>query len=140
MPSVDRTTTFNASIEDVFAVLKDFRSYPEFVDGVESIEVLEESDTKVRAAYVVNMIKKINYVLDISLDEPNSVTWKLESSDFFKKNDGHWYLKKISDDETEVTYGLDIEFKGLAPKMIVNKLVKTSLPSMMKAFQERSEA
>ncbi len=140
MPSVDRTATFNASIENIFSVLKDFRSYPEFVEGVEAIEILEESATNVRAEYSVNMVKEFKYILNISLNEPNSVSWELESGDLFKKNNGHWNLKKISDNKTEVTYGLEVEFKGFAPKMIVNKLVKTNLPSMMKSFQERAEA
>lgn len=139
MPAVERTATFKAPIQKVFDVIKDFRSYPDFVDGVSGIEVLEESESGIKAEYSLNMIKEFKYVIDVSFNEPNSVSWELSSGDLFKKNNGKWELKSLSEKETEVTYSLDVEFKMFAPKMIVNKLVKTNLPLMMKAFQKRAE-
>lgn len=139
MPIVDRTAIFEASIETIFNVLKDFRSYPEYVEGVDNIEILEETKTHIKAEYSINMVKKFKYVINVTLEAPHSISWKLESGDLFKKNDGRWNLKKISENQTEVTYGLDVEFKMLAPKMIVNKLVKSNLPLMMKSFKERAE-
>ncbi len=139
MPAVERTETFNVSIEKFYEAITDFENYPDFVEGVEDLKILKRTKKKVKAEYKVNMLKETTYVIEISLDEPNGISWKLVSGDLFKVNNGYWELEEISAKKTEVTYGLEVEFKIFAPKMIVNKLVKTSLPTMMKSFHKRAK-
>ncbi len=139
MPAVERTETFNASIEQVFEAISDFESYPEFVDGVEEVKILKKTKKKMKVKYKVNMIKETEYTVEVKLDEPNSISWKLVEGKLFKKNSGYWEFEEISAKKTEVTYGLDIEFNIFAPKMVVNKLIKTSLPLMMKSFHKHAK-
>ncbi|MCB9091574.1 MAG: SRPBCC family protein [Halobacteriovoraceae bacterium] len=139
MPAVEKTETFNAPIEKIFAAIEDFGSYHEYVDGVEKIDVLEKSETAIKAEYFLNLIKEFRYIINVKLDRPTHVEWSLESGDLFKKNNGYWDLEKIDENTTRVTYGLDVEFKMFAPKMIVNKLVKSNLPQMMEAFHKRAK-
>lgn len=139
MPAVNTEDTFNASIENVFEVIKNFSDYPDFVDGVEEIEILSETKNSIKAKYTLNLIKRFQYTINVKLDEPNGLSWTFDSGDLFKKNDGFWKLEKLDDNTTKATYGLDVELKMFAPKMMVNKLVKTNLPIMMKAFKKRSE-
>jgi len=140
VPAVERVETFKAPIESVYEAIIDFESYPDFVDGVEEIKILKKTKKKLKVQYTVNMIKVATYVIEVTLDEPNGISWKLVSGDFFKKNSGYWALEEISAKKTEVTYGLDVEFKIFAPKMVVNKLVKTSLPLMMKSFHKKAKS
>ena len=139
MPAVNKTEIFEAPIENIFKVIKDFEAYPDFVDGVSKVTILEETKTTIKAKYSLNMIKSFEYIVNVKLKSPTEVSWTLDSGDLFKKNNGSWTLKKIDDHKTEVTYGLDVDFKVFAPKMIVNKLVKTSLPQMMKSFHKKAK-
>jgi ribosome-associated toxin RatA of RatAB toxin-antitoxin module len=138
MAKVSRTETWDCPIERIYDVLIDYNSYKEFVDGVSAVEVHESSEQGARVTLSLNLIKKFSYTIKLVHDRPQKVSWSLESGDLFKKNDGQWDLKKISDDQTEVTYSLDVDVKGLfVPKSIVSKLTSNNLPAMMKSYHDR---
>jgi ribosome-associated toxin RatA of RatAB toxin-antitoxin module len=139
MPKVSRTEIFDVSKENFYAVLENYDAYPEFVDGVSGIKVLEKSETEARVEYSVNLIKKFLYILKMKQEKPTHLSWNLESGNLFKKNSGAWYLKDLDDGKIEVTYELEVEFKGFAPKAIINKIVSSNLPAMMKAYYERAK-
>ncbi|WP_372653379.1 type II toxin-antitoxin system RatA family toxin [Halobacteriovorax sp.] len=138
MASVSRTETFDVEIEDLYNVIIDYSSYPDFVDGVSSINVLEQTESGARVEYGLNLIKKFKYILSLSHQKPNSVSWEFESGDLFKKNNGSWELVDLGNGQTEVTYSLDVDVKGFVPKSIISKLTDSSLPAMMKSYRERA--
>ncbi len=139
MAVVTRTEIYDVGIQEFYSVIIDYDSYPEFVDGVDGIEILEQDDDGARVKYSLNLIKKFSYILKLEHSKPNGISWALESGDLFKKNIGSWSLKDLGKGKTEVTYSVDLEFKGLAPKPIVNRLINHNLPAMMKSYFERAQ-
>lgn len=138
MAKVSRTETWDCPVERIYEVLIDYNSYKDFVDGVSAVDVHESNEEGARVTLSLNLIKKFSYTIKLTHQRPNTVSWTLESGDLFKQNDGRWDLKKISDDQTEVTYSLDVDIKGMfVPKSIVNKLTSNNLPAMMKAYHDR---
>ena len=137
MPQAKRTETVSCKAEDLYNVIVDYEQYPDFVDGVSDIEVLECDESGARVQYSLNLIKKFKYILKLTHDRPQKVSWELESGDLFKRNNGSWTLNSIDDGNTEVTYEIDVDFKGFAPKMVINKLVENNLPAMMNSYFER---
>lgn len=137
-----------AEFRDVLSVVKDrlyttitqYEKYPSFVDGCKSVSVDRKSPSRVRVTYHVNLMsQELHYVLDHQEDsESGRVEWSLVESNFFKKNTGKWELKTLSGGKTEVCYSLDVEFKIPVPGFILNKLVKGSLPSMVKSFEKQA--
>ena len=140
MPLVERTEVFDVDIETFYSVIIDYAAYPEFVDGVSGIEILNQDENEAEVEYSLNLIKTFSYILHLKHERPNTVEWNLKSGDIFKSNKGSWTLKDLGDGKTEVTYSLDVVFKGFAPKMIVNKLVSSNLPSMMKSYYKRAKS
>lgn len=138
MPKVSKTEVFDIDIESFYNVLTDYSSYPEFVDGVSEISVLKSNKSGAEVEYYLNLIKKFKYILSLKHEPNKKISWELKSGDLFKKNRGSWELKDL-DGKTEVTYSLEVEFKGFAPKMVVNKLVSNNLPSMMKSYYDRAK-
>lgn len=138
MAKVERIEIFDVDINDLYKVIIDYESYPEFVPGVSEIEIVKFSKTKAEIAYIVNMMKKFEYTLSMKQKSPKEVSWEMKSGDLFKKNSGYWKLKDLGDGETEVTYCLDVEFKFSVPKLIANKMVKTNMPATMEAFVDRA--
>lgn len=139
MAAVSKTQTFQAPIENIYNVIVDYESYPDFMEGVSNIEVLDQDEDGATVEYHLNIIKTFKYTLRLTHDRPNSVSWEFESGDMFKKNNGSWELVDNGDGTTEVTYTLDTKFKGLVPSMITDKLTETSLPAMMAAVEERAK-
>lgn len=138
MPGVSQTIIFDSPIESVFGVIIDYAKYPDFVDGVDGIEILESDESGARVQYSLNLIKKFTYIIKLTHERPNRVSWSFESGDIFKKNEGSWTLTKIDDNNTEVCYELDLDVKVFAPKMIVKKLTEKSLPTMLDSYKERA--
>lgn len=140
MPAANRKEIFEAPIENVYKVITDYASYPDFVDGVQDVKVIEQDEKGAVVEYSLNMIKKFTYRLKMKHEAPNKITWEFESGDIFKKNRGHWKLKDLGDGKTEVDYEVELEVKVFAPNAIINKLATKSLPSMLESYHKRAKS
>lgn len=138
MTPVNKTEIFNAPIEKVYAVLKDYESYPEYMDGVKNVKVVSSSGDSSVVEYDISIIKKFNYQLNITATENSKIEWTFKSGDIFSKNSGSWNLKDLGDGKTEVNYLVEVEFKVKVPGMISRKLVSSNLPSLMKSVEKRA--
>jgi coenzyme Q-binding protein COQ10 len=141
MAGAKHTTTFKVPLDALWEVITDYENYPEFVEGLESLEITKREGKNVYADYVVSMFgKKVKYSLKHTESPKKSLKWTMTEGEFFKSNDGGWDLKEIGDGETEATYSVDVGFPLLVPKSIVNTLTGTQLPTMMKAFETRAKS
>ncbi|MCO4754047.1 MAG: SRPBCC family protein [Bacteriovoracaceae bacterium] len=139
MAEASKTEVFDVDMEKIFKVLSDLESYPDFMTGVERVEVIERSGDEVKARYDLNLIKKFSYTLNHKLEAPNRISWTLDSGDLLSKSDGSWDLKDVGNGKTEVTYSINVDFKVKVPGLISKKLVSSNLPSMMKAVKEKAK-
>ena len=139
MPQVSRTKTFPFSPPSIFQVISDVELYPEFVAGMDKIVILEQDKkhNTMKVEYYINIVKNFRYTILMKLEPDKCISWEFLSGDLFKKNSGRWDFRSILENETEVVYSLDVEFKLFAPSFIVDKLVSQSLPQMMNAFEAR---
>ncbi len=128
------------SKEHLFKSITDYENYPSFVDGCTSVVVKRTSDKTATVTYNINMMKEISYTLNHTEDlEKGEITWELVSSDFLKKNSGRWELKASGANQVDVFYEIEIDFKFPVPGLILNRLVKGSLPSMIKGFEKHAK-
>jgi ribosome-associated toxin RatA of RatAB toxin-antitoxin module len=128
-----------APIQSVFDVISDFEAYPEFLPETQKVVVDKKSAKHLQVTFTISLIRKITYTLDIKLDPHHGLSWKLVKGDMMKKNSGHWKLTEVKKDLTKAIYEIDMDFGGMVPKAITNKLVGTNLPGMMKQFRDRVE-
>ena len=140
MAKAERTEVFEVPIEKFFQAIVDYKSYPQFADGVKSIEVLKQAGDTAEVKFNLNIVKEITYTLKLTSKKNESVDWSLVSGDMMKKNNGGWKLKDLGQGKTEVTYHLEVELKGFFPGlgMIEKTMVNTNLPMNMKAFAKRA--
>lgn len=138
MASAKTTEIFNFSAQQIFDVIKDFESYSDFLSEVKDSKIVEDlGPNKKIVELSVSMIKDFSYQIVATLDEAKSVKWVFHSGDVFKSNSGSWVLKPISENQTEVTYEVEADFKIFVPSMIAKKMIAVSLPNMMKTYKER---
>lgn len=140
MARAERTEVFEVPVTKMYQAIIDYKTYPEFVDGVESVDIADQSKDGATVTMNLNLIKKISYKIKLSHQENKEVSWSLVSGDIMKVNNGRWSLKDLGNGKTEVTYSLEVELKGFLPGlgMIEKTLVSTNLPTAMKSFAKRA--
>lgn len=140
MATLTKTETYPVPVEKFYQVITDYQSYPEYMDGVDGVRILEESEQGALVEYSLHIVKKFTYQLHLSHSPPHRIAWVLHSGDLFKKNSGYWHLEGIGEGQTRVTYSVDIDFKLMVPKIIINKVIKNNLPGLFANVYHRAEA
>ena len=139
MTEVSRSIVIDAPREEVFDVVTDFESYPEFLPEMKEVNLEKGSAKEAVTSFKLQLLKTIKYRLKLKLTRPSSVSWTLLDGEMMKKNTGSWKLKKLSAKKTEAKYSIDIELGGFVPKAVTDRLVSGSLPAMLENFKKRIE-
>ena len=139
MAKAELTEIMDVKLGDLFDTITRYEDYPQFVTGCRKVEVERPAAGQAKVKYHVSMMKDLWYLLEHHEDRAaGTLTWKLIQSDTLTANQGKWTLKELSPGKTSVTYSIDIEFNVPVPGFILSKLVKGSLPSMMKSFADQT--
>ena len=129
---------FNGTPQQVFAGIKNFAEYPNYLPGVTAIGVLPAvvpgSICQVR--YELKIIKTFYYTLNMFEEQPRKLWWTLDSSNIMKKSNGYWELSGRGQGQTAAVYSLDVAFKGLVPQAVIDQVTKANLPSLMSGMQK----
>lgn len=140
MAQAELKETLNVDYDKLFATIVNYEDYPEFVAGCSEAHVESREPGKARVKYLVNLMKEVSYTLDLIEDKAKGIVeWSLVKSDFMSKNSGRWELRKLGPGKTEATYSLELDLKFPVPGFVMNKLVKGSLPTMLRNFEKRAQ-
>jgi carbon monoxide dehydrogenase subunit G len=119
------TAEIEAPLDQVWAVVEDVESAPEWQGGLNGIEVLErdgdglpvlcetQSDAKVRT---VKSIVRFRY------DGPTRLSWTQEKGEL-KSVEGSWELEDLGDGRTRATYSIETELGRMLGMVIRGPLV-----------------
>jgi len=140
MPGATRAVVINTPVEKVFAVIKDYERYPEFLPEVKSTRISNRQGDEVDVQYEVDVLKKIRYTLRLKEEPPSRISWTFVEGELMRDNRGHWLLEDLGGGKTRATYNIEMKLGLLVPKSIVNVLVDSSLPKMLEAFKKRAES
>jgi uncharacterized protein YndB with AHSA1/START domain len=99
----------DAPLEEVWAVVEDVLSAPEWQGGLVAIEALER-DSEGRPTLVESendiKVRHVKTEVRFSYDPPTRLSWTQEKGDL-KSVDGSWILEDLGDGRTSATYTLD---------------------------------
>ena len=130
--SIDKDQFFDAVVK--------YEDYPQFVKSCKKTEVERKAPGHSRVKYSVDLMRELYYILDHHEDrEKGVITWKLIESDLLKANQGTWNITSAGPGQTSVKYEIDIEFNIPVPGFILGKLIKGSLPGMLKDFEKKAK-
>lgn len=140
MPKAERQLIFDVPIDVLYGVIVDYSRYPEFLKEMEVVDVLERRENTLKIHYTINIIKRINYIIECE-EVPNQIVrWRLLKSRWLKKSDGSWLLKDLGDGRTHVTYTIEVIPKVIVPKKVANFLQNQMLNTTLEAFQKRAKS
>lgn len=143
MPYVEVTMPVEAQASDIYPILKDMEKYPDFMQDLVSVEVLERSADTTVTKWVSNVDGRIIRWTeqDIFDDARMHIAYRQIEGDL-KKFEGEWVLTPI-EGGTEIKLTVDFEFgipmiAGLL-NPILKKKVRINSENMLKAIKDRLE-
>jgi ribosome-associated toxin RatA of RatAB toxin-antitoxin module len=96
-------------IETLWDIVEDVATAPEWQDGLNEMNVLEEdAQGRVMRAESVSdaKVKTVRSIVRFTYEKPTRVSWVQEKGDL-KSVEGAWELEALGDGDTRVTYWLE---------------------------------
>jgi ribosome-associated toxin RatA of RatAB toxin-antitoxin module len=128
----------------VMAVIADIAAYPEWSDGMRSVEILTQYDDgrPADARFVVDAgAIKDTYELEYDwADDDSSVSWTLTNGGMLKAMDGSYELADNGDGTTTVRYQLAVDVSIPMIGLIKRKAEKVIVDTALRGLKERVES
>jgi ribosome-associated toxin RatA of RatAB toxin-antitoxin module len=139
----ESSIVINAPADRVMEVIANVLAYPEWSDGVQSVEILTTYED-LRPADVVFAVDagaiKDKYQLEYDWSDDNRVvTWTLTSGEVLKAMDGAYRLTENGDATTTVVYQLAVDVSIPMIGMIRRKAEKVIVDTALMGLKERVE-
>jgi len=139
----ESSIVINAPADRVMQVIADVLAYPEWSDGVRSVEILTTYED-LKPADVVFVVDagaiKDTYQLEYDwTDDNRTVTWTLTSGEMLKAMDGAYRLADNGDGTTTVVYQLAVDVSIPMIGMIRRKAEKVIVDTALKGLKARVE-
>jgi len=128
----------------IMGVISDLAAYPQWSDGISSVEVLSlyEEDSRpadARFSLASGPIKD-TYELEYDWDDDKSVSWTLTKAEMLTAMDGSYTLTENGDGTTTVHYQLAVDVKIPMIGMIKRKAERVIVDTALKGLKKRVES
>ncbi|SFU26939.1 type II toxin-antitoxin system RatA family toxin [Xenorhabdus koppenhoeferi] len=138
MPQINRSALVPYSVEQMYKLVNDVTSYPDFLPGCVGSRVISSSNNEITASVEVSKagISKI-FVTRNTLFDNKSINMQLVDGPF-RKLMGGWNFTPLSEDACKVELHLDFEFTNKLIELAFGKLFKELAGNMVQAFTQRA--
>ncbi|MEX2023576.1 MAG: SRPBCC family protein [Thermoleophilaceae bacterium] len=120
-----------APLDEVWAVIADVESAPQWQGGMEGIGALER-DGDGRATLVETetdaKVRTVKASVSFRYEPPTRLSWKQEKGDL-KSLDGSWELEDLGDGRTRATYSIDTD-----PGRVLGMLIRGPVEDMLRGM------
>ncbi|EBG8062415.1 type II toxin-antitoxin system RatA family toxin [Salmonella enterica subsp. enterica] len=139
MPQISRTALVPYSAEQMYQLVNDVQSYPQFLPGCVGSRVLESSPAQMTAAVDVSKagISK-TFTTRNQLTRNQSILMHLVDGPF-KKLIGSWKFTPLSPEACRIEFQLDFEFTNKLIELAFGRIFKELASNMVQAFTVRAK-
>ncbi len=146
-------TMMDASVDEIYRLISNFKEYPHFMPDMERIVMLEDHPNSAKVTFILGLPLGISKKYRIQAEFKNNhgktayLKWKkfpwkgLKSSETIRDTEGYWYLSPhpLDKEKTLVKYRVysdpgDVPF-GFG--WLVDYMTKKSLPAVFKNTKEK---
>jgi coenzyme Q-binding protein COQ10 len=141
MPKLTHSETTRFSKQQIFDLVADVPSYPDFIPWCLAARVIEQESEQVFLAELVIGFKGITerYTSRVTLDPYKGIRAEMVSGPFHHLiND--WQFRDVEDGRTEIHLDLDFEFRGSLLNRVIGGVFGKASSKMISAFRERANA
>lgn len=146
MPTVDSTITVSAPIARVYDLCRDIEAFPEFMDDVREVKILEQTEGR-QVSRWVGEVKEFKRTIqwteeDFWNREQRRCDFKLIEGDL-SAYEGYWTFTETPDGGTTVllsiTYEYDVPLIGALIQGLLKKKMQGNSDSMLAAIKQKAE-
>ena len=139
MPQISRSALVPFSAEQMYQLVNDVHSYPDFLPGCTGSRVLNATSNEMTAAVDVAKagISKTFTTRNTLLDN-QSINMQLVDGPF-RKLMGGWQFTPLSEEACKVELHTDFEFTNKLIELAFGKVFKELAGSMVQAFTQRAK-
>ena len=139
MPQISRTALVPYSAEQMYQLVNDVQSYPQFLPGCTGSRILESTPGQMTAAVDVSKagISK-TFTTRNQLTSNQSILMSLVDGPF-KKLIGGWKFTPLSQDACRIEFHLDFEFTNKLIELAFGRVFKELAANMVQAFTVRAK-
>ncbi|MEX1057088.1 MAG: type II toxin-antitoxin system RatA family toxin [Natronospirillum sp.] len=135
---IARRATVPYSPEQMFALVKDVRSYPKFLPEISKVDVLSETDAAVSAELEVHKGPvREHFATRNQMRSPEWISMELVRGPF-KHLYGEWHFVATDETHTDVRFELDFEVRGFGLKMLLEPVVGRMADKLVERFALRA--
>lgn len=139
MAEVNRSALVTHSAEKMFDLVNDLESYPEFLPWCKSVSIEEQTEDILQGS--IQMSKAgINktFTTRNHLQRPERIDLQLVNGPF-KKLEGYWQFKALSEDACKVSLQLEFTFDNALLEKVVGPVFKQIANTLLDAFVKRAD-
>ena len=129
--TAERSIEIDAPLEEVYEIIADLDSTPEWQEAMISIDVLErDEEGRVELADIKSdaKVKQVTNRMRFTYDPPDGINWFQEKGDM-KSLEGEWRLESIDANRTRATYWLEGD-----PGRMLGMLMRGPVEGKVKEF------
>lgn len=146
MPTVETEITIAAPLEQVYALARDIERFPEFMEDVQQVEILEQTPER-QVSHWVGRIKELHRTIswteeDFWDDQKHLCLFRQTEGDFTSYG-GRWEFV-AEGESTRVSLRLDYEYNIPLVRALIQKILRKKMQqncdSMLTALKKEAEA
>ncbi|WP_371377751.1 type II toxin-antitoxin system RatA family toxin [Thalassotalea aquiviva] len=139
MPAINRSALVMHSAAQMYELINEVLSYPEFLPGCLDSKIVESLNDKMVASLLVSKggIQKW-FTTENTLIKDHKIIMNLKDGPF-RKLTGHWLLTPLSDTACKVSLELDYEFSSKVIEVAFGKVFQNLTNNMINAFTDRAK-
>lgn len=139
MPLISRNALVPYSVEEMYELVEDIESYPEFLPWCRSTEVLSKTEDEVKASIEIAKSALNKSFTTINRMQKNKMIEMRLLKGPFKHLQGYWRFDALKNAQAcKISLDLDFEFESKILAMAVGSIFNQIANSMVDAFCKRA--
>jgi coenzyme Q-binding protein COQ10 len=146
MPIVNAELQISAPVDTVYAVARDVERFPEFMEDVQSVKILEQTPEK-QVSEWSSIIKEFNRTikwteLDYWDNAAKTCRWEQTEGDFTSYEGGWEFVANDAGTLAKLTinYEYNVPLIGALIQGLVKKKMQSNVESMLAAIKQEAES
>lgn len=146
MPTVESEVMIEAPLEQVYALARDIEHFPEFMEDVEEVKILEQTPERQVSRWVAvikEMHRTISWTEEDFWDEEEHVCVFHQTEGDFTSYGGRWEFVAEGENtgvRLQLEYEYHVPLVGALIQKILRKKMQQNCDSMLAALKKEAEA
>ncbi|MFT5116831.1 MAG: ribosome-associated toxin RatA of RatAB toxin-antitoxin module [Kiritimatiellia bacterium] len=139
MAIISRSALVDYSAQQMFDLINDIETYPQFMSGCLAAEIIDQGPTFVEARLTLGKSGfQQSFVTRNELQPPHSMLMRLVEGPF-KTFEGHWQFQPLSDSACKVSVDLEFEFSSPIIAMTAGRWFEKNAGQQVDALCQRAD-